>query len=154
EARGELFLTLDSDDECVPHALERFWWHWNNIPEIRRKHYSAVTALWAYTDGTIVGTPFPTREYLDSDTIEIHRRWKVKGDKWGFQRLDGLRECTFPENVHGHVPEGLIWTEIAERYRTRYVNEILGICHRDNGPEAAGRLTGNRNPIPHAAGQA
>src|SRR5688572_23550113 len=28
DARGELFLPLDSDDACVPRALERFIHHW------------------------------------------------------------------------------------------------------------------------------
>ena len=32
EARGELFLTLDSDDGCIPEALERFKYHWESIP--------------------------------------------------------------------------------------------------------------------------
>src|SRR5216684_1317229 len=31
EARGELFLTLDSDDACVPQALERLKCHWDGI---------------------------------------------------------------------------------------------------------------------------
>ena len=28
-ADGKLFLTLDSDDGCVPDALERFQYHWD-----------------------------------------------------------------------------------------------------------------------------
>ena len=31
-ARGDLFLTLDSDDSCIPRALERFKSHWDAIP--------------------------------------------------------------------------------------------------------------------------
>jgi glycosyltransferase involved in cell wall biosynthesis len=154
EARGALFLTLDSDDECTPDALERFWWHWNNIPSSTREQYSAVTALWVYADGALVGTKFPTSSYLDSDSIEICRRWKVKGDKWGFQRLDVLRKCAFHENLEGNVPEGLVWTQIAEKYKTRYVNEGLGICHQENSNGAEGRLSRKRNPIPDAPGLA
>jgi hypothetical protein len=60
----------------------------------------------------------------------------------------------FYENVSGHVPEGLVWMQIAEQYKTRYVNEILGICHRDNDPGVAKRLTDRRNPIPDAPGLA
>lgn len=152
EARGRLFLTLDSDDECTANALERFWWHWNNIPPALREHYSAVTVLWAYAGGGLVGSAFPGGDYLDSDGIEIHRRWKVKGDKWGFQRTDILRECVFHENLEGHVPEGLVWTQIAEKYKTRYVNEVLGICHQDNPGNAASRLTRQGDPISHASG--
>src|SRR5437764_8622953 len=35
-ARGQFFLTLDSDDGCVPHALERIAYHWNMIPACDR----------------------------------------------------------------------------------------------------------------------
>ena len=45
QARGELFLTLDSDDGAVPEALERFKAIWDDIPADRRDRYSAVTAL-------------------------------------------------------------------------------------------------------------
>lgn len=152
EARGTLFLTLDSDDECTEHALERFWWHWNNIPPDTREHYSAVTALWVYAGGGLVGSAFPGGDYLDSDSIEIHRRWKVKGDKWGFQRTDILRDCAFHEDLEGFVPEGLIWSQIAEKYKTRYVNEVLGICHQDNPAGVAGRITQGRDPISQASG--
>ncbi|MGH9663460.1 MAG: glycosyltransferase, partial [Bryobacteraceae bacterium] len=152
EARGSLFLTLDSDDECAENALERFWWHWNNIPTAVREQYSAVTALWVYAGGGLVGTAFPGDGYLDSDSIEIHRRWKVKGDKWGFQRTDILRDCAFHEDLEGFVPEGLVWIQIAEKYKTRYVNEALGICHQDNPEGAASRITQGRDPILHASG--
>src|SRR5690242_10850122 len=32
EARGQFFLPLDSDDACMPDALERLSYHWNSIP--------------------------------------------------------------------------------------------------------------------------
>jgi len=36
-ARGELFLSLGSDDACKPYALERFYHHWMAIPETERE---------------------------------------------------------------------------------------------------------------------
>ena len=44
-AQGEFFLTFDSDDRCVPQALERFNYHWLQIPLAIRYEFSAVTAL-------------------------------------------------------------------------------------------------------------
>lgn len=129
EARGILFLTIDSDDEFVPTALERFWWHWNNIAVSRRDQFSAVTALCAYPDGRVVGDRFSCVEWLDSDSIEMVHRWKVSGDKCGFQRTDVMRQFPFPENIDGFVPEGVVWTQISLHYKTRFVNEALLICH-------------------------
>jgi glycosyltransferase involved in cell wall biosynthesis len=144
EARGELFLTLDSDDECVPHALERLWWHWNNIPSVERERFSAVTALCAYPDGRIVGSRLPVTDWLDSDSIEMAHRWKVPGDKWGFQRTDIMRRFPFPEHIRGFVPEGVVWTQISLHYKTRFVNEVLLTVHptsdgltRSSGPRKA-----------------
>jgi len=136
EARGELFLPLDSDDECVPNALERFWWHWNNIPAEQRLNFSAVTALCAHEDGTIVGARFPCSEWFDSDSLEVFHKWRVKGEKWGFQRTDIMRQFPFPDHISGFVPEGVVWSRIALEYKTRWVNEPLRIYH-----ESADALT-------------
>jgi glycosyltransferase involved in cell wall biosynthesis len=130
QARGTLFLTIDSDDECVPTALDRFWWHWNNIAASRRDQFSAVTVLCAYPDGRVVGDRFSCEQWLDSDSIEATHRWKVTGDKWGFQRTDVMRRFPFPENIDGFVPEGVVWTQISLHYKTRYVNEVLLIVHQ------------------------
>lgn len=129
EARGELFLTLDSDDECVPTALERLWWHWNNIPADQRQTFSAVTVLCADENGAIVGDRFPCSEWCDSDSLEMIHRWKVRGEKWGFQRTDIMRRFPFPDQISGFVPESVVWSRIAVEYKTRWVNESLRIYH-------------------------
>lgn len=131
EARGELFLTLDSDDEAMPEALEILNRHWLAIPDQLRGDFSAVTGLCVDTRGKIVGTPFPT-DVLDSDSLEIWYRYRVTGEKWGFQRTDVLRKFPFPGGIRGHVPEGVIWSGIAARYKTRFVNDVLRIYHDEH----------------------
>lgn len=126
EAHGELFLSLDSDDSCVPEALERLWHHWCSIPEEKRAEFSAVTCLCQDEEGRIVGDPFPA-PVVDSDSLEMRHRYKVWGEKWGFHRTEVLRRFPFPEDVPGHVPEDVVWMAIARRYRTRYVNEALRV---------------------------
>jgi glycosyltransferase involved in cell wall biosynthesis len=129
-ARGELFLTLDSDDGCVPTALERLLHHWLSIEEADRDGFSAVTALCMNESGHIVGTPFP-RDPTDSNSIEIRYRYRVTGEKWGFQRTAVMRRFPFPtvQGPGGTVPEGVVWHAIARSYQTRYVNEPLRIYH-------------------------
>ena len=141
EARGDLFLSLDSDDTCLPHALERFKLHWDAIPAARREEFSAVTALWIDAQGRVVGDRFP-RDVLDSDSIELELRLRVRGDKWGFHRTSVLREHPFPEPPGVRfVPESVVWLAIARRYKTRFVNECLGVCHVDPRPDRLSRLT-------------
>ncbi len=148
EARGEFFLTLDSDDACVPEALERFKYHWDLIPDELKEKFSAVTALCKDQYGKLVGNSFPF-DPTDSDSLEIHYRFKVKGEKWGFQRTDVLRRVPMPEDIkREYIPEGFLWSTIARAYKTRYVNEPLRIywsegtsmVHgQDKGRNALGR---------------
>lgn len=151
-ARGKLFLTLDSDDTCIPTALERLKYHWDSIPPLHRADFSAVTGLTVDELGQIIGTKFP-RDPLDSNSLECWYRWGVRGEKWGFQRTDILKEYV-PQllgNSPAFVPEGIVWTAIARRYRTRYVNEPL----RRMGSASLGapRLT-RSSPREHADGMA
>jgi len=125
-AEGELFLTLDSDDACVPNALKRFLYYWRTIPEDKRAGFSAVTGLCMDQNGNPVGGRFPY-DVLDSDSLDMKYRWRVKGEKWGFQRTDVMRHFPFPEVQHRALPEGVVWSAIARRYKTRYINEALRI---------------------------
>jgi glycosyltransferase involved in cell wall biosynthesis len=131
EARGTLFLTLDSDDACVPTALERLLWHWQSILEEERAGFSGVTALCVDENGQLVGRRFP-RDVMDSDSLEMRYRFKVTCEKWGFHRTDVLRQYAFPEDVPGrYVPESIVWCQVARRYKTRFVNETLRIYYTD-----------------------
>jgi len=148
EAHGELFLTLDSDDACVPNALERFRHYWYGIPEEQRTGFSAVTGRCRTQDGKLIGPPFST-DPLDSDSLEMAYRYGMAHEKWGFQRTDVLRRFPFPEDVEGnYVPESYVWHRIARHYRTRYVNEALRVYwtegesllrQTDSGHNAAAR---------------
>jgi glycosyltransferase involved in cell wall biosynthesis len=127
EAKGELFLTLDSDDGCIPQGLERLKYHWDAIPEDQKHLFTGVTALCQDQDGKVVGTYFPFSP-TDSNSLEIRYRFKVLGEKWGFHRTNVLKEFPFIEDIQQTlIPESLVWNKIARKYKTRYVNETLRI---------------------------
>ncbi|MBD1903543.1 glycosyltransferase family 2 protein [Trichocoleus sp. DQ-A3] len=131
EAKGELFLNLDSDDGCVPEALERFKYYWDMIAESEKEKFSAVTCLCKSPNNQVIGSRYPF-DPTDSDPLEIRYRFKVTGEKWGFQRTDILRQFSFPEElVKTYIPEGLVWNKIARKYKTRFVNEALRIYWTD-----------------------
>jgi glycosyltransferase involved in cell wall biosynthesis len=139
EAQGELFLTLDSDDACVPQALERLKYHWDGIPPDEKDKFSAVTVLCKDQDGRLIGDKFPC-DVWDSDWIESFFRYKVKGEKWGFHRTDVLKQFPFPTvpNVK-FISEGVLWFTLSRRFKTRFVNEILRIYHTND--KGGDRLT-------------
>jgi glycosyltransferase involved in cell wall biosynthesis len=127
EAQGKFFLNLDSDDICVPEALERFKHFWDSIPESKRNQFSAVTVLCKDQNGRLIGKKFP-QDIIDSDSLEIFYKYKLKGEKWGFHRTEVLKEFPFPIiNSVNFVPESIIWNAIARKFQTRFVNEPLRI---------------------------
>jgi len=133
EARGELFLTLDSDDGCIPEALERFKFHWESIPALEKDRFSAVTVLCKDQNGNLVGDKFP-RDVLDSDTIEVTFKYGVGGEKWGFQRTAVLKQFPFPSVPNSKfISESVVWFALSQKYKTRFVNEALRIYHVHDG---------------------
>jgi glycosyltransferase involved in cell wall biosynthesis len=147
EARGELFLTLDSDDACLPQALERLKYHWDRIPQRDKARFSAVTALCLDQHGRLVGTCFPF-DTTDSDSLEIRYRFRVKGEKWGFHRTAVLRQFPFPVlEGERHMAPRLVWAAIARQYKTRYVNEALRIYYVHERPD---QLTARATRLKHA----
>lgn len=137
EARGALFLPLDSDDACVPEALERLLYWWEQIPEGERGGFSAVTALCRDQAGRLVGTRFPESPF-DGTSIELRWRHRVRGEKWGFQLTDVLRRHPFPEPEGArYVSESYVWRAIdSSGYKTRFVNEVLRIYWTDEAGKA------------------
>ena len=84
-----------------------------------------MTALCQDQQGKVHGKRFP-RSPLDSTSIELRMRYRVRGEKWGFQRTDVLREHPFPEpDGVTFVPESTVWQAIDRQYKTRFVNEVL-----------------------------
>lgn len=147
-AHGELFLSVDSDDKFPPDALEIFFEEWTKIPSAERGSFSSVCGLCEYPDGAIVGTGFPGGWGVDSDPIEIRLKHKVAGDKWGFTKTEILKQFPFPEYLPGHVPESVVWFQVAKRFRTRYVNRRVHIYVQG----ANDQLTRQPSPTEHAAG--
>lgn len=148
EARGLLSIKLDSDDGCVPEALERLKHHWENIPAAKREFFSGVTGLCRDQNGLLVGSRFPS-DPLDCSAAELEYRHKVRGEKWGFLRLDVLRQFPYPEDVPGNfIPESYIWCQVSKQYVTRHINEELRIYWTD----APSLVHGPSNPRTNAEG--
>jgi glycosyltransferase involved in cell wall biosynthesis len=133
-ARGEFIALVGSDDWFVPEAFERMVRHWNDIPVSEQARFAGVVGLCATEDGRIIGDRFPA-DVFDSDPVELHYVHGVSGDKQGMLRRDVWQEFPFPyEDLHGLVPDALVWNRMAQKYRERYVNEVYLV----KGYEAGG----------------
>ena len=143
-AKGELFLTFDSDDCCTPNALERFYYHWQSIPKEIKNEFSAITCLCVDENGNLVGNLFPCENWIDSNTLEIAYRHRIRGEKWGFHKTEILRKHLFSDeatSINGLITEGLLWNQIAENYKTRFVNETLRIYYTNGANDGVIQVT-------------
>lgn len=137
-ATGELIVILDSDDACVPEALDRFAFHWHAIAEDRRASYYGVVCHCADPDGHRIGDPFP-QDVVDAVGLDARYIWKVRGEKWGTVRADLMRALPFPEErIKTYIPEGVVWDRLARTYRARFVNEALRIYYLEPGAGSLG----------------
>lgn len=137
EASGRFLLGIRSADSFTPDALERFDDIWRTIPEDERAGFSGASVNCVDENGQLIGTEFP-KAVLDSDSSEIRHRYKVRGEKWGFHRVDVMRSFSLPvvEGYLGYVPESILWREIGRHYKTRYVNERLRTYWQDQKRES------------------
>jgi glycosyltransferase involved in cell wall biosynthesis len=130
-ARGQLFLSLDSDDACTPDALMVFNDSWQSIDPSVRDAFTGVCCLVMDPNEEIVGDRFP-KDVFDSDSNTLRFKHRITGDKWGFHRTEVVREFRFPERKGmRYVPESIIWARIAARYQERFINKALRIYHDD-----------------------
>lgn len=127
KAQGELLVLLDSDDILLPDALGTLEQCWHSIPESERSHFAGVEGLTRQSNGELHGDPFP-RDGMDSDYLEITRRYRVSGEKRHAIRVDLLRQFPYPV-VAGerHIRPSYIWKQIAHHYRFRYINKVLQV---------------------------
>jgi glycosyltransferase involved in cell wall biosynthesis len=140
QADGELFITLDSDDACVPTALQRLHEHWSSIPSHQRGSFCGVWGLCCDELGTLIGDRFP-QHIFDSSFTALRYRHKIRGEKWGCLRTDLLRATPFPEIVGvTHIPEAVVWDRLAHEYDARFVNECF-LTYWSAGQAEADRLS-------------
>lgn len=150
EARGGFLVQLDSDDACLPVALERFLEVWGSIPESERGRFSGVTCLCLDQHGRLIGTGLP-QPVMDTDYLELRYRYKVRGERWHFRRTEILRRFPLPEGV-AVFQEGVAKARIAREYQERHFDEPLRIYWQDEtgGMDQVSR----RHPIEIAPGLA
>ncbi len=130
KAKGEFFITIDSDDGCKPEAFEKLIGYWNTIPESQRKNYKSVTCRSCPLNkpDDIIGTN-PTNfsgEWLDCTSHDLFFKYDVTGDLWGMEQTAILKENPFPaiEGLH-YFPEGVYYGTIGFRYKMRFFNVPL-----------------------------
>ncbi len=146
--RGELFTSIDSDDEIVPEALETLSRRWAAIESDTKERLAGMTFISKDQHGNIVGDLFPQDGEI-VDLMEIILVRKIMGEKGGFVRSSVLRMYPFPEDVKNvYVPESIFMQRMARDWKTICVNEVLRIYWIDERPDHLGEQMKTRKNYP------
>ena len=121
-AKGDFFITLDSDDSCKPEAIETFIKQWNRLDESQKKKYKGISCRTCDKNGKLNGERLSS-EYIDCSDLDLRFKYKVKGELWGMVRTDIVKANPYPEIEGLHFyPENIYWDEIGRKYTTRFVD--------------------------------
>ena len=123
EARGGLFLILDSDDTLPERSLEIINHYYQQIKDDAL--FGGVCGYMAHHDGTVIGHGCDV-PVLDTNSIDLRYKYHVVGDMLEVFRTAVLREIPFPD-IEGEkfVPEALVWNRIACKYKLRVFHEVV-----------------------------
>lgn len=130
EARGDLFVIVDSDDQLTPDAVEWIIKQWEGIEALDgwKNQFAGLSGIRITPDGKKIGgdADFGT---IDANAMEIREKHHVQGDLAEVFRTDVLRQFPFPEfEEERFCPEALVWFRIAQRYQLRFVHHGIYVC--------------------------
>lgn len=122
-ARGEFWLTIDSDDTILPDALGKYIRVWQSIPVEKRNEFCGVSARCVDSHGKIVGDRLPFTP-MDVTFTELRMKYRIEGEMLEMFRTDILRKYPFPtyDPRMRFCPEAIAWFEMAKKYKLRVVD--------------------------------
>lgn len=123
EAKGELFLILDSDDSLPCDAIETILKNYDLCKEW--DDCGGVCGLMAHHDGKRIGNGFPKDTIYESSLV-FRYHMGVTGDLSEVFKTSVMREFPFPE-IEGEkfCPEALVWNRIASKYKLSCFNKVV-----------------------------
>ena len=101
-----------------------------------------------YADsGKIVGDLYPKSPMI-SNNIEIEYVHNIQGEKWGILKTDILKKYLLVDlpNVK-FISENYFWFQIAEKYKTLYINEALRTYYLNSTDSLSVPFTTERHPL-------
>ena len=134
EARGEMIVFLDSDDELTPNALEIFLKTWETIPSVKRSKYREIVAQCMDENGKRVGKPFPSNINQVNWKQAVKMCDECKGEHVAMNVAKILKDNPWPEPKGiTFVQEGVVWKKLEKTYKSFFINDMVRIYHSDSG---------------------
>lgn len=127
-------VTLDSDDELTPNAIELMIRAWESIPKEKYDHVWCVSGREMDANTLqLVGKPYPND--INEKTGKEQRKilLKYEGEKHCCRRVDIHIKYKFPVySDTKFVLENTVWEVINREYDQWCVNDIYGLYHTES----------------------
>jgi len=123
EAKGDLFIILDSDDSLPEHSLQTIVKYSEQIKD--DDSFGGIAGYMAHHDGTVIGN-CSKKGVVDVNSLDYRYQYGAIGDMCEVFKTSVLKEFPFPE-IEGEkfVPEVLVWNRIAQKYKLRWFQEVI-----------------------------
>lgn len=123
DAKGELFLILDSDDSLPQNAVADIIEQYQDVS--KDPYICGVSGLMAHHNGILIGTGYPN-ECKIASSIEQRYKYGVKGDLIEVFKTSILREFSFPEiKTEKFCTEDIVLNRISVKYKMKCFNKIV-----------------------------
>lgn len=121
-------VTLDSDDELLPNAIEKMINTWNSIPLEEYDRFWCISGREEIAEtGEMVGEPYPENINKLSGRRQSREILKYKGEKHCCRKVSIHIQYPFPEYPDTKfVTENMVWDKINKEYDQFCVNDVYG----------------------------
>ena len=137
EAKGELFLFADSDDEFLGETFETFYGVWTNFDENEKERCGGIGVLCEDQFGRRVGCDYPITHKL-IPSLETVLKWRDigLGETWAVLKTENLKKAfTIPEEAKHlkFIPESFFWSRIMFELQpySYFLNKVLRVYYRN-----------------------
>lgn len=130
----EYVVTLDSDDELLPDAIEKMLKTWDSIPQNQYNRFWCISGREQYADtGEMVGKPYP-QNINDLQGREQRKLiLKCPGEKHCCRKVEIHKQYKFPVYPDTKfVTENIVWERINRKYDQYCVNDCYGLYHTES----------------------
>lgn len=127
EARGEMFIIVDSDDYLTDDAVE--WVTKESFQIIDDNQFVGISGLRITPNGTSIVSEM-TAEFISDTFQNIRFKHKITGDLAEVYKTDVLKNFPFPEfEGEKFCPEAVVWYRISSSGgKIRLVNKPIYVC--------------------------
>lgn len=139
-ATTKYIIDLDDDDELTPDCVETFKREWEKIESRGREDIGSIRALTIDENGKILGKYNPQEDIAttDSDFIEMNYYKRKNYENQSSYKTDAIKKANLFRDENRwlydqikFISEGIFWSRLARKYKTRYIFQPLRIYHYD-----------------------